>query len=154
MRVAGSWKGYGIAFFSAVLVCGGPPTGPGYLARIGPSPLRFRSEFQRNPAEVLPPLPDHDETPQPPPLEIPLTPLNESEGSDVIPDPFENAFSTPDANTPANPAAPQTGPMVPQMLLQYFVRGTNQTAVVTAPVEFTPPPPPPANRSSAVYISK
>ena len=160
MRIAGSWKGYGIAFLSAVLVCGGPPVGVGYLARLGPGPLRFRPEYRRKVTEVLAPLPVADESTNTPiemPVEQPAV-ANYAAGLEIDPDEFlpplvslpeSSSGSTPGTNTFTMPG----GQMVPQMLLQYFVHGTNRTVGVSAPVEFIPPAPPSA-RSSAVYISK
>jgi hypothetical protein len=104
---------------------------------------------------VLPPLAVPDESTNTPPesavksndVELPEIDLQYAEPANPIAD------SAP-APKPAASAANPAGPMVPQMLLQYFTGGTNQSAVVSAPVEFTPPAPPSANRSSAVYISK
>jgi hypothetical protein len=121
---------------------------------VGPSPLRFRPEFRRDPAVVLPPLAVPDESTNTPAempvksndVELPEIDLQYAEPAT----PVAETTPTPTAASAGNPA----GPMVPQMLLQYFAGRTNQSTIVTAPVEFTPPAPPSPNRSSAVYISR
>jgi hypothetical protein len=156
MRIGVSWQWCGLAALSAaMLYAGALPVGVGYLPRVGPGPLRFRSAVRANASAVLPPLRMSDENTNAP-IELAVTtnePPNQTEVSDA-----DFQFLPPEMVTPLEQSqnAPQNfpGPMVPQMLLRYFTRGTNQPqAIISAPIEFTPPPPP-LTRSSAVYISK
>ena len=165
MRIGFSWQWCAIATLSAAMLSAGIlPAGSGYLARIGPGPLRFHSTFQADPAVVLPALKMADENPTAPielaasTNESPANQIDLSAGPDI-----DFQFLPPELVAPLTdaelhgPYVPQGGAMVPQMLLRYFTRGPNQPqAIISAPfgpIEFSPPPPP-LTRSSAVYISK
>ncbi len=160
-----SWQRCGAALLSAVMIyAGSSPAGVGYLPRMGPTPLRFRSAFEADPGKVLPPLDIPDDTATTNAI-VPFPPFNE----EPAPAP-QVAYEPPsqiDLQLPPPPLpAPQMGyatnappsvqgVLVPQMLLQYFGHSTNQSSavIVAPPVEFYPPPPP-LSRSSAVYISR
>src|SRR5262245_23085222 len=116
----------GIAAMAAISF-GAKPVG--YLARIGPAPLRFQSPCKGMEMTVtLPPLVMSD-----PPATNTVTTTNET----VI------------VEAPAQPApTPVAGPapvivepaFTPQMLLQFFNRnGTNQEPAVIMPYQFNPP---------------
>src|SRR5262245_44384036 len=145
----------GIALLSAALIYAGPPVGVGYLARIGPTPLRFRSAVRENPAATLPPLQIPDESPN-----LLVDENDEGEPQQENPEqkqsvlaPLPDLSAVPQSAVTNAPPALQ-GTMVPQMLLQYFNYATNHGAFISAPVEFTPPGPPITRGSSATYISQ
>jgi hypothetical protein len=138
--------------------------GSGYLARVGPSPLRFAIVPARlDPATALPPLTPPEEivtttTPStnlttsmefgPQPLSASLNSTN-SPGEILIgPEPLDSSNST---QAPSELPA-QTG-ISPQMLLRYFNRPGTREALISAPLEFTPPTPNANSGSSATYIS-
>lgn len=157
-----SWQRCGAALFSAVMIyAGSSPAGVGYLPRMGPTPLRFRSAFEADAAKVLPPLEIPDRVGTNAPVQLPTF-------ADEPPPEPPTAYEPPsqiDLQLPPAPLpvpqvgyatnAPPTvqGVLVPQMLLQYFGNSTNPPAIIAPPVEFYPPPPP-LSRSSAVYISR
>jgi hypothetical protein len=154
MLKPGLFYRFGIALVSAALVYAGPPAGAGYLARIGPSVLRFRpTAAPVDPAKVLPPLQMTDEG-------NPATTADED--NDSPSDPERNAQESandllepsvaPDDSTAVTNAPPAH--VVPQLLMHYFGNSTNKEAVVSPPVEFTPPGPPLSRGSSATYISR
>ena len=161
MRMAGNWQRYGIALLSATFIYAGPPVGLGYLAGIGPTPLRFAAEVRRDPSKVLPPLIMTDLSTNKP-TELPP---NQASAELEIPD-IELEYAALQA-----PPQPATGPVTnaPVMVgpapgfipagpggmpvLGYFNHPTNHQSFISTPVEFTPPIPS-FNRSSAVYISR
>src|SRR5436190_8216219 len=161
MKMSG-WQRYGIALLSVVMVyAGSSPAGVGYLPRMGPTPLRFSSGYEADPAQLLPPLEIPDKTATNAPVQLP-TFLDEPapEPPSAYEPPSEIDLQLPPAPLPvpqmgyATNAPPTVqGVLVPQMLLQYFGHATNQSIVTAPPVEFYPPPPP-LSRSSAVYISR
>ncbi len=121
---------------------------PGYLACVGPVPLRFRAV----------PAPITNVFVLPPPLPEPV----------ALPKPDTNApVMVPSASLPAEPAAiinevssappepPHQDEVVsPQMFLKYFNKGTNgNSTTVIAPLDFTPPKvaEPAASGSKATY---
>src|SRR5207244_1909515 len=107
---------------------------------------------RREIAEVLPPLKVPDNSTNAP-AELSFK-SNEAPAEVEIPE-IDLEYATPEMSAPISGSTTNApaGPMVPQMLLRYFGRTTNQEAIISAPVEFYPPPPP-ATRSSAVYISR
>lgn len=135
------------ALFSVAALGGG-----GYLARVGPKPLRFAEPApRRDLAKALPPLDMgehvntntvHEYGPQPLPDYAAAGIDEEWIGPNI-----------PESTAPA----PNSGlrQVTPETLLQFFPisRGTN-TAIIIAPIEFTPPAPVPVRSSTATYISK
>jgi hypothetical protein len=127
----------------AAISFGGKPIG--YLARIGPAPLRYQPPAKGPEVTVaLPPLAMSD----------PPAPAHE-----VI----TNETATVEAPVQAAPApSPAPAPVAepaftPQMLLQYFNRtGTNQEPSLVVPYQFTPPSAPviPAPPSKATYTKQ
>jgi hypothetical protein len=135
----------GLTALAAVWM-GAKPTG--YLARIGPAPLRFQAPAKGiDQSVVLPPLAMKDPEPAP---EL------------IGPPPPTNVVSTVEpqpAPTPAPAPAPvETQPtFTPQMLLRFFNgSGTNQEFNGLVPYQFSPPPTTsiPAPPSKAVYTTK
>ena len=167
MHLSGFLKLFGFGLLSATLLHAGAPAGPGYLARLGPSSLRFRADVHGNAAVLLPPLrmSDDEETKeQPKPADSPdqrlaTTPL--AEGLLPADDGVHDLPSDLDLNPGEFPSTeprkvePPSGASVvaPQMLLRYFNHGTNDTTVITMPVEFTPPGAPVTRSSSATYLT-
>jgi len=157
-----SWQRCGTALLSVVMIyAGSSPAGVGYLPRMGPTALRFKSGYEADPAQILPPLEIPEKVATHAPVPVP-TFLDEpsSEQPSAYEPPSEIDLQLPPAPLPVPQVgyatnAPPTvqGILVPQMLLQYFGHATNQPAVMAPPVEFYPPPPP-LSRSSAVYISR
>jgi hypothetical protein len=157
-----SWQRCGAALLSAVMIyAGSSPAGVGYLPRMGPTPLRFHSAFEADPAQVLPPLQILDKAATNAPAQWPtFADQSPSESPAAYDPPSQIDLQLPPAPLPAPQVgyftnAPPTvqGVLVPQMLLQYFGHSTNQSTIIAPPVEFYPPPPP-LSRSSAVYISR
>ncbi len=137
-------------------------SGP-YLPRLGPAPLRFR------------PLPAFEPTmfTLPPLNTVPIAPttnVSTAQYSSPAPDPVDTSPAVPlvASSTPVQTNAPPAGqfPPVPenplqispQLFLEYFRQGGNETngVQVVAPIGgFTPPiwNQPPAPQSSATYRS-
>ena len=130
---------------AAVIWMGGKPSS-GYLARIGPAPLRFQPP-PKGPdvTAALPPLAMSD----PKPVEEFLGPPAPTNAPVAVATVVEPAPApAPVAVAPAEPI------FSPQMLIQYFNSdGTNQNMNVLVPYQFTPPPAGiPAPPSRATYI--
>jgi hypothetical protein len=128
----------------------GPQPGAGYLARVGPAPLRFQPP-PKNLSELgpLPPLAMSD--PEPAPVEN-LKPPIETNAPPVV--------ETTETPAPV-PVAPQVGPAepawTPQMFVQFFNErnGTNHDFNVVLPYSFMPPATTiPAPPSRATYVVK
>ncbi len=130
-------------------------SGPGYLATVGPAPLRFWSPVHVKPAPVAvntntPPA-VAAQTPAPDPYDF-LAAFG-SPTSVPVPAPMQPATTNVDMNAASQTQAPQPGDVVsPQMLLKYFNKNTNGTGSgIIAPLNLSPannPTPPP---SSATY---
>ena len=132
--------------------------GDGYLAKVGPSPLRFQvGELRCNPALVLPPLKMSDEgstnavvstqtSTNAVNLFEEIRPAEEiSVASTVITaQPFQG-FLGGNSN-------PEENAVNPQVFLRYFNKSGNQEALLTPQVPFMPPAP--SAGSSAIYISE
>jgi hypothetical protein len=133
----------GIAAMAAISF-GAKPVG--YLARIGPAPLRFQSPCKGMEMTVaLPPLVMSD-----PPATNQVTTINETEIVEAPAQPAPTAVVAP-------PPAVVEPAFTPQMLLQFFNRnGTNQEPTVIMPYQFTPPATPviPAPPSKATYTKQ
>jgi hypothetical protein len=129
---------------AAVMAFGANPAG--YLARIGPAPLRFAAPAKGPEATVnLPPLVMSD----------PPAPAHEVTTNETVTVETPQAVAT---TSPAvQPAVVVEPAFTPQMLLQFFNRNganaTNQEPAVVAPYQFTPPANPviPAPPSKAAY---
>jgi hypothetical protein len=148
-------------------------TGPGYLATVGPAPLRFWSPPHVKPAPVsvktdTPPAAVSASTETPDPYDF-LAAFG-SPTSVPIPMPMPQVTTNVEMNAasqpPQQPVTPQpvasqpgalqpSDVVSPQMLLQYFNKGTNgngAAAGIIAPIDLSVPhnntPPPP---SSATY---
>jgi hypothetical protein len=163
-----SSKGRGLACIALAIAAGilssyaRPLTRPsGYLAKTGPSPLRFQPP--RGPMN-LPPLPNESRNPSveistnstaPGPdassLVLPASPL-----AGPLSDPITNASVPEETNSQGNPppAANDLLTVTPQMLADYFklVPGWTNAAHINmlGPVYFMPPMAPPPS-SSATY---
>jgi hypothetical protein len=140
-------------------------TGPGYLATVGPAPLRFWSPARPQPAPVAtntPPPVVSAQTGTPDPYDYlaafgsPTTVPMPQTTSNVEMNAASQPPQQPGALQPvaSQPGALQPGDVVsPQMLLQYFNKNTNGTgAGIIAPVNLSAPhnnTPPPS--SSATY---
>ncbi len=142
-----------------------PQTGAagGYLALIGPAPLRFQKPAPVA-SLVLPPLLMHDPVLPPPevdpvpaaakPPEPPLGPP-----APVLPTvlaaPQTNAVIVivPPATVLPTPAFDTNAPpiLTPQMLMHFF-NHTNRAPSIVMPVEFNPGRPPAAPSSTSTYI--
>jgi hypothetical protein len=137
----------------AAIAFGGDQSG--YLARIGPAPLRFQPPSKGPEVSVaLPPLAMSD-PPAPPSSEHEPTGTNDAVTVEESPE-TTSASSPP----PAQPAVVVEPAFTPQMLLQYFNhKGTNANgneSSVILPYQFFPPsnptiPPPP---SKATYTKQ
>lgn len=154
--------------------------GAGYLALVGPVPVRFESRVKPIAAAraLLPPLLMQDPLPptpatntvaapteNPPPPAPPTPPV-----VPVVPPPVAPTITVTNAPAPLPPAPipPATGPLLsplggnydptslltPQMLIHYFrPQGTNAAGVnVLAPI-FLPPPPPTPPGSTVRYTT-
>ena len=110
---------------------GGNPTG--YLARIGPAPLRFAAPSKGPEITVnLPPLVMSD-----PPAPVHEVTTNETVTVEAPPQQVATTSPAPEPTVVMEPA------FTPQMLLQFFNRNganaTNREPAVVVPYEFTPP---------------
>jgi hypothetical protein len=132
----------------AVIWMGAKPAG--YLARIGPAPLRFQAPSRAQEALVaLPPLAMSDPPPAPEEIYGPPPPM-EGVVTEAVVEPAPVA-------TPVFQAPQEGATLSPQMLIQFFNRdGTNQDFTVVAPYQFNPPPATtiPAPPSRATYTKK
>lgn len=141
-----------LALLSGALVSAAALGGGGYLARVGPKPLRFADPApRRDPGKDLPALSTDGHL---------ITNIVEEFGPQPLPNyaaaGIDEEWIGPNIPEAAQPNSSAPGRQVtPETLLQYFPisRGSN-TTVITAPIEFTPPAPVPARSSSATYISK
>jgi hypothetical protein len=141
-----------LGLLSGALLAAAPLGDGGYLARVGPKPLRFIEPApRRDPVKVLPPLELG---------ELAVTNSVEELGPQPLPDyaaaGIDEEWIGP--NIPEGAAvnsALQQRQVTPETLLQFFPisRGSN-TTVITSPIEFTPPAPVQQRSSSATYISK
>lgn len=132
---------------AAVIWLGGKPS-PGYLAKVGPAPLRFKAPAKGPEATVaLPPLVMTDPPPPPPEEYGPPPPTNAP-------------VAVVETVAPPEPAPVQTVALPPvlspQLLIPFFNRsGTNQDVGVVVPYQFSPPAATiPAPPSRAVYSTK
>ncbi len=126
---------------------------PGYLAIVGPVPLRFE-RVPRPPAKkfvlpIPPPEPVADQ-PKMPTKPLPSSTLSEHVASGPATPPPPAPPQMGPAGQSALAPAPQEGAISPQMLLKFFNKtatSTNSTSVI-APMDFSPPgitaPPPPS----------
>ena len=134
-------------------------SGPGYLAIVGPAPLRFWSPSHVKYGPVVaatntPPSAVSAQTETPDPYDF----LAAFGSPTAVPVPAPMQPVAPDIEMKAVSANPQQGALQPgdvvspQMLLKYFNKNTNGTgAGIIAPLNLTPssnPQPPP---SSATY---
>jgi hypothetical protein len=119
----------------------------GYLARIGPAPLRFQA-----PAKGL------DVTVALPPLVMCDPPPEKHEVTTIEPVTVETPDPAPKPIVVASPAPRVEPEFTPQMLLQFFHHnGTNNEPNVVMPFQFIPPaaePVIPAPPSKATYTKK
>jgi hypothetical protein len=139
---------YCLGLAATVAIWMGPKPAVGYLARLGPAPLRFQPP-PKGPSEFGP-LPPLAMTDPEPPLEV-LGPPPPAERPPVV--------ETIASGQPVPAPVTQVEPVLsPQMFLQFFndKNGTNRDFNVVLPYQFTPPPanniPPPPSR--ATYIVK
>jgi len=144
------------------LLGSGAMAGGGYLARVGPTPLRFALAAPRlDPALVLPPLKMADESATTNSVEN-IQPITDEADPEAAPEiksdersqspvfgPLPAPPNTPETNAITTPV---TGQLAPQMLLRFFTPD-KKAVVVPEPLQFTPPPPPPSRGSSATYTS-
>lgn len=159
----------GVALAGASVMAGG-----GYLATVGPSPIRFAPVVPRyDPGKVLPPL-DMGDAPEIETTETLTTEKTDdatagSEPTPTIdgtaariettqPPPPESIVITPQSQPQFPEVRPGQNEITPQMLLRYFTNeGTNaigKEVLVPLQVEFTPPAPASAGaKSSATYLS-
>jgi hypothetical protein len=149
----------------------GAATSDGYLALLGPAPLRFQETPPPALHVALPPLAMTNEVPREvsppaaPPVPCPAAPpadtaVDPFEWSWLSTDPSEAPGTAPAAAPDLWPAPPEPPPataptlITPQMLLEYFQplrAGTNGPATLSVPVQFYPPTPLPAPSSRATY---
>ena len=161
----------GIALAGASVMAGG-----GYLATVGPSPIRFAPIVPRyDPEKVLPPL-DMGDAPATDATDTVTTEKTRDAAATTEPSAGEVSDDTAVRHETAQPprpesivVTPQAQPqfpevrpgqyeITPQMLLRYFTNdGTNslgKEVLVPLQVEFTPPAPASSgNKSSATYLS-
>jgi hypothetical protein len=139
---------YCLGLAVTVAVCAGPKP-VGYLARLGPAPLRFQPPPKG--LSEIGPLPPLAMTDPDPPIEF-VGPPPPAEPAPVV-------------ETTTAPAQPAPGPVVqvepvftPQMFLQFFndKNGTNRDFNLVVPYQFMPPPATtiPAPPSRAIYNLK
>jgi hypothetical protein len=139
---------YCLGLAATVAIWVGPKPAVGYLARVGPAPLRFQPPPKG--LSELGPLPPLAMTNQDPPFEV-LGPPPPAEPAPVV-----------ETNAPAQPAPGPVVPLepviTPQMFLQFFSdrNGTNRDFNVVVPYQFMPPPATtiPAPPSRAIYNLK
>jgi hypothetical protein len=136
-------------------------SGPGYLATVGPAPLRFWSPSRPKPAPVVTNTPPVTATPTeivtPNPYDF-LAAFNASQSATTRSNaenpgdnPAQPAEATNEMDSSTQP--PQPGDVVsPQMLLKYFNKSTNGTGTgIIAPLDLSTPRATPAPSSSATY---
>lgn len=136
----------GLAAVAAIWMGGKPSIG--YLAKVGPAPLRFKAPAKM-PEEILP-LPPlaMEEPPAPPPEEMgpPPPPVMPVVAAEPEPEP-----------PPQQPVVQPPPILSPQMLVPFFSRvGTNDVTAIV-PYQFSPPSGPssiPAPPSKATYTTK
>jgi hypothetical protein len=132
-------------------------SGPGYLATVGPAPLRFWSPPHPKPAPVVtntppPVVSTQTETPDP----YDLFGAFGNPTSVPTPMPMQPAATNVEMNAASEapqPGALQPGDVVsPQMLLKYFNKNTNGASTgIIAPLDLSVPHPAQAPSSSATY---
>jgi hypothetical protein len=124
---------------------------PGYLPRIGPASLRFRSVPTAATNQLVLSAPEPD-----PEAELePTAPKDDKPTAATIPAPTPTpapaAIVNEVSSGPTEPTPPDEV-VSPQMLLKYFNKSTNGTSsTVIAPLDFTPPKPVEPNSSKATY---
>jgi hypothetical protein len=136
-------------------------SGPGYLATVGPAPLRFWSPSKPKPAPAVtdapsPAVSNEPATPNPydflaafgapTPVTAPMPDV-----TNAVPPAASVDMNA--ATQPPQPDAPQPGDVVsPQMLLKYFNKNTNGTGTgIIAPINMSVPNNPTPPPSSATY---
>jgi hypothetical protein len=112
----------------------------GYLACVGPAPLRFLGLWQPSTNHFVLPIPVDPE----PEAVIPETPKTKPLASvpPIMPPPALAPTVTEARSGPPQQMSepmPQDGVVSPQMFLKYFSKTTNGTTSIVAPYGFTPP---------------
>lgn len=161
------WRRLATVVFGLLLGAGPANSSPGYLAMLGPSPLRFLTPSTNPPAILPPPVPvDKDNNPLSDGSASETKPAGDSEAT---PEPVPVEPTVPpgiplDVSEIKPPADQQSSSMVgtnssryisPDMLLQFFIDhgASNRTSAVIAPLHFSPAVPPVAPSSTATYTS-
>jgi hypothetical protein len=135
-RLFRNWRGLSFALIASLGVAVAASSNPGYLRRVGPSPLRFSPAPRPCVGRfVLPiPLPQSEfaagvsQAEMTPPIFVPKP-------SAII----TEARSGPDQ--PSRETAPPEAMVPAQVFLKYFNQSTNASASAGAPMNFTPPKP-------------
>ncbi len=128
--------------------------GSGYLARVGPKPLRFEEAAPRRDAPQVmaaPTMNEHSMTNHlateefgPQPLQPPVGP--ETMRKDEL------VMGPPEA--PMAPTTPMQKPITTDTMLQFFNPGKHRDTFISVPVEFTPPAPAQTKSSTATYSTE
>jgi hypothetical protein len=129
------WQALSVVLIAFLGVVAAASTGPGYLPRVGPVPLRFspapRPRLNRFvlpvPAPAPEPVPVVSQVEKAPPAHSLLLPP-------ISPEPPAGVLAQP----PVDSSPPDTV-VSPQMLLKFFSKSTNTAPSGGAPVDFNPP---------------
>lgn len=135
---------------------------PGYLPRVGPSPLRFLLPAPVLAQASLPPLAMSDPEPAAPDTNSPPLVISPPPETTQPAPPEKTAEPAPEPNPPTAalpdfsiPGLSQSPLLTPRSLLHYFLpaqNGTNSPTYVI-PMGFAPPLPSPPSSSSSTYNS-
>ena len=152
--VVGCFSLFGLVLLVILAVSPIHAADPGYLPRIGPTPLRFRPVPLPMTNQLALPAPASDPEAEPEPE--PTAPKDDKPTAAATtpapsPAPAPAAVVNEVSSGPSEPT--QSDEVVsPQMLLKYFNKSTNGTSsTVIAPLDFTPPKPVEPNSSKATY---
>jgi hypothetical protein len=160
----GSWRHFLLIALTSLVLPVYAGTEPlGYLAAIGPAPLRFRAPLMPTtrvfvPPMPAPPVPPEPSKPVPVSLEVVPQPAAASSPSFSTSGPTPTAITPQPATIVNEVSSGGTQPtqaeevVSPQMLLRYFSKSTNGVSTsVIAPLNFTPPRPVEQPSSKATY---
>jgi hypothetical protein len=141
------WQGLSFALFAALSLAAAASSGPGWLPRVGPTPLRFSPAPRPCAKQFVLPVP----VPAPEPAPV-VSKADKAPPASSAPEPPAVILQA--GNSMAQPpveSSPPEAVVSPQMLLKYFTKSTNGAASTAAPLDFTPSKAAGAPPSRATY---
>jgi hypothetical protein len=146
-----NWRAKCIAVGASLGVATAAMAFPGYLAVVGPVPLRFYTVAKPavKPAAFVLPAPKPEPAPA---VVLPAVKPTVAPAPVPTPAPTTAAVLPVPEPVPAQPVFPPAGPpevISPQMFLQFFSHSTNGTGSVAMP--YVAPPQAPPGQSSATF---